>query len=127
MYVLLSIKPQYVELIFKGIKKYEFRKSIFKQKVKRAYIYATSPVKRIVGTFTILKVITGHPSELWRKYWQYAGIDEEEFFRYFGSCKKGFCIEIGEPQMFKQPLDPHEIIPDFVPPQSYRYLKLSLR
>ena len=59
MYVLLSIKPQYVKLIFKGIKKYELRKSIFKQKVKRAYIYATSPVKRIVGTFTILKVITG--------------------------------------------------------------------
>ena len=33
MKVLLSIKPEFAEKIFNGTKKYEFRKSIFKNKV----------------------------------------------------------------------------------------------
>ena len=33
MSVILSIKPKYVEKIKKGLKLYEFRKSIFKEKV----------------------------------------------------------------------------------------------
>ena len=93
MYVLLSIKPQYVKLIFKGIKKYELRKSIFKQKVKKAYIYATSPVKRIVGGFTILKAITGHPSELWRKYWQYEESTKRNFSGILAPVRKDFALK----------------------------------
>jgi predicted transcriptional regulator len=30
MKVLLSIKPQFAEMIFSGTKKYEFRRSVFK-------------------------------------------------------------------------------------------------
>ena len=57
MNVLLSIRPKYVEEIIKGNKRYEFRKSIFKKNVDEVWIYATSPTKKIVGTFVIGKII----------------------------------------------------------------------
>ena len=57
MDVILSIKPRYVKEIEKGNKKYEFRKSIFKKKVKWVYIYSTSPVKKITGRFRIEGII----------------------------------------------------------------------
>jgi type I restriction enzyme S subunit len=57
MKVLLSIKPQYVDEIVKGNKKYEFRKKIFKKKdeVQEIYIYSTSPVKKIIGYFNLIE------------------------------------------------------------------------
>lgn len=49
MNVLLSIKPKYIEEIRKGNKKYEFRKTRFRQRhINEAYIYSTSPVKMIL-------------------------------------------------------------------------------
>ena len=48
MKVLLSIKPEFVEKIFAGTKKYEFRKSLFKKNgVKDVVIYASAPIKRV--------------------------------------------------------------------------------
>lgn len=48
MRILLSINPEYVEKIFSGTKKYEYRKNIFKNKeVKTILIYSTSPIKKI--------------------------------------------------------------------------------
>ena len=54
MNVILSIRPRYADAIMRGEKKYEYRRSLFKRKnVSRAFIYATSPVKRIIGCFSI--------------------------------------------------------------------------
>jgi len=41
--VIISINPQYVETIISGIKKFEFRKSIFRRDIRRIYIYETRP------------------------------------------------------------------------------------
>lgn len=66
MNVLLSIKPKYIEKIIKGNKRYEFRKSIFKKSVDEVWIYATSPTKKIVGTFVIGEIIKDTPANLWK-------------------------------------------------------------
>lgn len=125
MNVLLSIKPKYVEEILKGNKKYEFRKSIFRcrEELEVVYIYSSSPVKKIVGAFVIENIIEDHPKVPWEKFKEFSGInDEKEFFNYFGTNKKGFAIEIGDLQIFESPADPRILIPDFVPPQSFRYI-----
>ena len=49
MKALLSIKPEYVEKIISGEKEYEYRKRIFKQKIKSVIIYCTMPVGEIIG------------------------------------------------------------------------------
>ena len=66
MKVLLSINPEYVEKIFSGEKKYEFRRNIFKRKnIKSIIIYSTSPVKKVVGEFYIEEIIEDLPEKLW--------------------------------------------------------------
>ena len=124
MNVLLSIKPKYVKAILNGTKKYEFRKSAFrcKEDIELVYMYATSPVKKIVGAFTIENIVEDYPKNLWAKFKQFSGIEEEEFFRYFGGNKKGFAIGIGDVEVFDDPIDPKSYNPGFVPPQSFRYI-----
>lgn len=127
MNVLLSIKPRYVEAILKGDKRYEFRKNIFKKKdVENVYIYATAPVKKLVGFFKVGDILEDHPVCLWDQLQEFSGLDEKEFFNYFGDNKSGFAIEILSVAEFLNPLDPRDLIPRFVPPQSFCYLDIPI-
>ena len=49
MKALLSIKPEFAEAIFNGEKKFEYRKVIFKEKVKYIQVYVTKPIGKIIG------------------------------------------------------------------------------
>ena len=57
MNVILSIKPEYVAEIKAGRKCFEFRKTIFKEKVEKVYIYASSPVSKVVGEFQPVDIL----------------------------------------------------------------------
>jgi type I restriction enzyme S subunit len=127
MDVLLSIKPKYVDAIFRREKEYEFRKIIFKNKsIKNIYMYSTSPIKRIVGSFAMRNIICDSPENLWRKFRDYSGLNDKEFFNYFGKREKGFAIEIGIIKKFEIPIDPKVAIPGFMPPLSFCYLYSNL-
>jgi predicted transcriptional regulator len=128
MNVLLSIKPKYVEEIKKETKKYEFRKSVFKslEDSDRVFIYSSFPVKKIVGCFKVGKILEEHPRVLWQELKDFAGIDEEDFFKYFENKEKGFAISIEELDIFKNPVDPKEIKEDFRPPQTFSYIEENL-
>ncbi|OIO87016.1 MAG: hypothetical protein AUK32_04580 [Candidatus Aquicultor secundus] len=126
MSVLLSIKPKYVEKIIDGDKKYEFRKAIFKVDCQMIYIYASMPVKKIVGAIFPGQVDEDTPKNLWLKYKDLAGIQENEFFEYYAGKAKGFAIEIGQVGLFENPIDPRECLPDFSPPQSFCYVNDEL-
>jgi len=123
MDVILSIKPKYVQSIIKGDKRYEFRKSIFKNRtIDRVFIYSSAPVKRIVALFEIGTILEDHPAVLWNTVREYAGIEAREFFSYFAGKSRGYAIGIKNVQEFDVPIDPRATIPGFVPPQSYCYL-----
>ncbi|QQS44437.1 hypothetical protein IPM65_02455 [Candidatus Roizmanbacteria bacterium] len=127
MNVLLSIKPKYVDKIVQSIKKYEFRKIIFKNKSPwRVYIYCSSPVKKIVGYFTIETIIEDHPYNLWETCKDHSGISKEDFFTYFEDREKGYAIKIDKIDIFKNPVEPNEYFDNFIPPQSYKYLEVDL-
>ncbi len=123
MDVLLSIKPKYVQSIIEGEKRYEFRKTIFKNRgIDLIYIYSSSPVKKIIGSFEVGGILEDHPRELWDNVKEYAGINDQDFFSYFEGKSRAFAIEIQNLQEFNDPIDPYETIPGFVPPQSYCYM-----
>ncbi|OPY50579.1 MAG: 50S ribosomal protein L22/unknown domain fusion protein [Methanosaeta sp. PtaU1.Bin112] len=127
MDVLLSIKPKYIESIINGQKRYEFRKTIFRRNyINNAYIYATSPVKKIVGAFRIGEIIEDQPSNLWVRFNGLSGLNKDEFFSYFQDQDIGFAIEITDVEVFEPPIDPTETNPDFVPPQSFCYVRSTL-
>jgi len=127
MDVLLSIKPKYASSIYRKEKHFEFRRSIFDTtRINRVYIYTTSPEMRVTGTFTIKKVYEDAPTKLWERFYEYSGIEEDEFFKYFEGCEKGFAIEIDNVEEFEKPIDPKEKIPKFVAPQSFLYVKTGI-
>ncbi|QLC50422.1 restriction endonuclease subunit S [Methanolobus zinderi] len=126
MNVLLSIKPKYVDEIIAGKKKFEFRKAIFKKRdISKVFIYASSPVKKIVASFEIVRIIEDSPQNLWKQCSEYAGIPEKDFFDYYKTSDIGYAIEITNFEKFSEPIDPYILKKDFRPPQSYCYLPLD--
>jgi type I restriction enzyme S subunit len=126
--VLLSIKPKYVKAILDGTKHYEFRKQIFRdQSRKTIYIYASSPMKKIVACFHLGEIVKGHPDYLWEQFWDVSGIEEEAFFEYFAGKETGYAIRIDELEEFAEPMDPHTIFKRFIPPQSFCYVNGTKR
>ena len=81
--ILLSIKPEYASAIAKGIKKVEFRKRIFSETVERAFVYSSSPVKKIIGSFLVSHIEKGIPDYIWEKYSKCGSISRDKFFDYF--------------------------------------------
>lgn len=122
MSVLLSIKPKYVKEIEQGSKLYEFRKSIFKQNTDEIWVYASAPIKQIVGKIFIDKIIEDTPKNLWLECYSNAGIEEKDFFNYFAGKEKGYAIKIKEYKMFENPIDPYIENKTFTAPQSYAYI-----
>lgn len=96
MKVLLSIKPEFVEKIFAGTKKYEFRKSLFRRSdVKYVVIYASSPVKRVVGEFEIDDILSDDVNSLWERTKKHSGITKTFYNSYFQNKKTANAIQIG--------------------------------
>lgn len=125
MKVLLSIKPEFANLIFDGIKKFEFRRAIFKnQKIKTVVVYASSPMQRVIGEFEIEAILKADLDTLWAETREYAGIEEEFFYEYFGDKEHGFAIKIKKTRKYKTPLCLREHY-NVQPPQSFLYLNES--
>ncbi|WP_345828674.1 ASCH domain-containing protein [Erwinia sp. HDF1-3R] len=123
MKVILSIKPEYAERILSGEKKFEFRKTIFKNRnVDTVIIYATMPVGKVIGEFKVGDILVLSPSELWDKTKNYAGISHKFFKDYFHCRDKGFAISVENPKRYASPLDLDDISPGAKAPQSFRYV-----
>ncbi|MEJ7678983.1 MAG: hypothetical protein WKG06_14245 [Segetibacter sp.] len=122
MKVLLSIKPEFATKVFDRSKRFEFRRSIFRnQNIKTVVVYASSPVQKVIGEFEIDKIITDNIDTLWEKTKKYAGISKEYFYSYFNKKEIGFAIKIKNVKIYNKPLC---IKKDFKtnPPQSFTYL-----
>ena len=82
MNVLLSIKPEYSKRIFSGKKKYEFRKIKPKFMVDMVFVYESSPTQRIVGGFSVKRIHSGSPDEIWQKCQESSGIEKKMYQNY---------------------------------------------
>lgn len=123
MKVLLSIKPEFVERILDGSKRFEFRKGAFKNSnVKSVVIYATMPIGMIVGEFDIADVIEDTPSIVWKKTQKYAGISKHFFDSYFDSRERAVAIQISNVRKYETPMLLSSLGENISAPQSYRYL-----
>ncbi len=122
MNAILSIKPQFVEEIIAGRKKYEFRKKVFKKHVQKIYIYASSPVCRIIGEFELGDILEGQPNRIWTLTNKMSGISEEYFKAYFCNKDIAYALEIKAFKSYEEPINPYSIFGKFTPPQSFCYV-----
>ncbi|MHA1673380.1 MAG: hypothetical protein ACTSYI_07110, partial [Promethearchaeota archaeon] len=110
MEVLMSIKPKYVKPILEQTKKFEFRKTVFaKKNIEKVVIYSSSPKKKIVGFFKFDKIFAETPQDIWNLCKNFAGISEEEFFKYFEGKDLAYAIKIKSVKKFEEEIDPREI------------------
>lgn len=119
--ILLSIKPEYVQRILTGEKKFEFRKRLANKHVDTIVIYATSPVMKIVGEVKVKGVIEKAPSALWEQTKKSAGITRKKYREYFTGCKKAFAYELEEVVKYKKESKLEEI-GIMQAPQSFVYI-----
>lgn len=121
MNAILSIKPQFVEEIVAGKKKFEYRKSVFKQPVEKVYVYASAPISKVIGEFQPVDVVSGVPADVWKKTKEFSGITKKFFDEYYKGKKTAYAIVI---QNFVK-YDCHVILPKGMhAPQSFRYIDL---
>lgn len=121
MNAILSIKPQFVNEIIAGRKGYEFRKKSFKKEVNTVFIYASSPVCRIIGEFQLGDVLEGSPEQIWSLTAKQSGISKSFFDEYFMSHSIGYALEIKSFKRYKNPINPYKTIDGFRAPQSFCY------
>lgn len=120
--ILLAIKPEYVDKIMSGEKRFEFRRKACAQPISSIIIYETAPIKRIVGEVAVIKVLKEPPQLLWPVVMNYAGINKSSFDQYFQGAKIAVAYELGKITRYEQPKNLTDL--GFsVAPQSYFYVK----
>jgi len=129
-YILMSIKPVFAEEILRGRKKFEVRARVSGiSSGDRVIIYASAPVKAIVGEFTAGRIIIGSGEAMWRFLtsgdYGISSLDEP----YIKPKRRVMAIEVLNPRRYRNPITLSEIrqfIPEFMPPISFIELKSEL-
>jgi predicted transcriptional regulator len=119
--ILLSIKPEYAELILEGKKTIELRKSYPAKIFSKIYLYATAPVKKVVGVV----YQADYPEEVSMLKPLTAGgvcvkacVTSDELREYIGDSLSIYGWKLKDPKRFKTPKAVNLPIP-----QSWRYIK----
>ena len=123
MNLIISIKPEFVNKIISGEKKFEFRRLIYRKEVEKIYIYQTLPNSGIIGYFNPGKIIRDTPENLWNNLKEVSGTTEEFFKSYFNDKSEGYAIEIKNLVVFDEPITDNDI----KAPQSYKYIDFDIK
>jgi predicted transcriptional regulator len=128
--LLMSIRPQYADKIFNGTKTVELRriKPKFLSEGDLVLVYVSSPVKSLVGAFTVALVIKQPLQSLWEAVKDHAGVSEEEFSNYYQGVQTGVAIFIQNVWLLSEPLHLAQMkknFKNFHPPQSFRYTSIN--
>ncbi len=123
MKVILSIKPEFALKIFDGSKKFEFRRTLFKnKKVKKIVVYASQPISKVIGEFDIEDVYFEDLELLWNRTSRFSGITEQFFNQYFDGKESGYAIKVKNPIKYNKALNIEDCF-GMKPPQSFAYLR----
>ncbi len=124
--LLISVKPQYADLILTGEKEVELRRSKPRVAIGSAVlIYATSPSCSLHGLCQVEEVVQEKPSELWDRWGALTGVSLQTFRAYFEGVDRAVGIRLGAAQLLARPIplsDLRDRLSGFHPPRSFRYL-----
>ena len=101
--MLISINPEFVEKIFDGSKKYEYRKIKCKQDIDKMVIYSTAPIMKVVGEAKVEKILEDSPDIIWEKTKEYSGIDFGFYQKYFKDRNKAVAYKLIDIKKYNEP------------------------
>ena len=119
--MLLSIKPQYVKKIIAGKKKFEFRKFHCRKGIDTIIIYATAPMKQVIGEVTLIDIIEGDVEFVWHETKGFGGILKKDYKAYYKEREVAVAYQLGDVTVYDEPKTLTDLGLDYVP-QSFAYL-----
>ena len=124
--IVLSLKPRFAQAILAGVKTVELRRTVPKIVIPtRALLYASSPVRALLGTCVITSVRSADLAALWHEYGSRSELSSHEFQQYFEGVAKGTALTLSEPQALSRPIPLQDLRAkprSFRPPQSFAYV-----
>ena len=124
--IVLSLKPRFAEAILSGVKTVELRRTVPKIVVPtRALLYATTPVRALLGTCIITRVHTADLAVLWREHGARSDLRHHEFQQYFDGVDAGTALMLTQPRAFGRRVPLQDLRAQrrgFRPPQSFAYV-----
>ncbi len=124
--MILSLRPRFADAILSGVKTVELRRTEPKIRVPTlALIYASTPVRALLGTCVVTSVESDHLGALWQVHGGRSGLDHGEFLSYFEGVEAGTALSLASPRRFSRPVPLVELrarSKGFRPPQSFSYV-----
>lgn len=121
--VIMSLKPEYGELVFSGLKTVELRNRIARiEPGTTIWIYFTSPVSTIIGVADVRSVVYGSPAEIWRCFRERMCIDRVRFEEYVGDRVRVTALMLKDVKKLDTPVpisSIRRVVRSFHPPQFY--------
>lgn len=119
---LMSIHPHHADAILAGEKLVEFRKRALAPDVETVLLYATSPVRAVVGWFTVGGTIKKNPKDLWQDTQDVGGISRTAFEKYYSGCEEAVGLLIEDAERLTAPIPLSKLDPRPAVPQSFNYV-----
>lgn len=121
-FILMSIKPRFVEKIYSGRKTVEYRKTQ-PHRYLPILIYETAPMKLITGIVPWWDLKgAADPETVWKLTSAHGGISKPEFDTYYAHSRYAIGLRFHDVQKLERPIALSEL--GIRAPQSYRYVSL---
>jgi len=124
--ILLSVRPQYANLIVDGVKKVELRRKfpIDLSPGAKCLIYSSSPTQRIIGECKIGEVKRLSIEQLWHEVGIDAMVPWSYYRSYFANTDAGCAVFLYGHIRYARPMLLTDVLgPAGRAPQSYQYLQ----
>lgn len=124
--LLISVHPQYADLILSGVKTVELRRT--RPRITaggQVLVYASAPRMALVGGFEVDGLIEASPAMLWKQVKTTAGVTKAVFDNYFAGADHAYGILVKRVWSIWPSVPLARLrrsMPGFHPPQSYRYI-----
>lgn len=126
--LLISIRPRFARAILDGAKTVELRRTRpALNSGASVLLYASTPIKAVVGYADIIEVIEAHPSLFWSEHRDATAISGLDFDRYFEGSDIAVGLRLHRVVKAPSPIPLRSLRRlGIEPPQSWRYLDPEL-
>jgi len=126
--LVLSLKPRWAQKILNGTKRVEvWRRFSRTWAGSHVLLYASTPVKAVVGSARIREIEHGSPELLWTYYGNALGCRPDELEDYCHGCSKVWGLALDRVHAFRRTVSLEELQSfvgsDLRPPQAYAAVK----
>lgn len=124
---ILSVRPRFAEALLDGSKTVEIRRRRARiTSGSVCLVYASSPMRALVGAIQVQFTDLGTPDSLWQRWGAETGLGRAEYDAYLVDSSEPCAIVVRAATRFASPVALSELRRRqhaFVTPQSYRFLR----